>query len=74
MNTTDDTPRQRRTDALLKRMHGLRDEFAMLKGVMCACHQQVYPDAALIESMFDNSRIAQRLDQMNRETMERYAL
>lgn len=59
--------RNRRTIALLARMRGLKDEFAMLKGVLCMSHNQSIEDSRLIEDCFDNLLIASRLDAMNRE-------
>lgn len=58
--------RNRRTMCLLNRMRGLKDEFAMLKGVLCMDHQQSIEDSKIIDNCFDNLLIANRLDEMNR--------
>ena len=57
-----------RTVQMLKRYRGLRDEFEMLKGVMCAPFGLPPGDYEIADQVFDGGMIAARMDAINAET------
>lgn len=61
----DQTRRAERTRKLLADYLGNSDEFAMLKGVLCASHAQETDDAKTLHGLFDNILIAKRMDAIN---------
>ena len=66
--------KQQRTEALLKGYKGIHDEFTMLKGVLCMVHyndvksgnSKEWEKENAIISIFDNSMISTRLDEINK--------
>jgi len=59
-----------RTQALLDNFKGNKDEFMMLKGVLCAPHGLDSEGSQLFYALFDTIMIAERMDQINNEAHE----
>lgn len=65
--------KQRRTDILLARLRGTDNEFTKLHAILCMSHGLDLEDSLLAGAVFDGVRIAERLDEMNREVAARVA-
>ncbi len=56
--------REERTQALIDNYRGSKDEFAMLKGVLCATHKMNYADELVFEGLLNGLMIAARMDEL----------
>lgn len=56
-----------RTQALIESFRGNADEFAMLKGVLCASHVGNHADKQEFEAIFNGLMIAVRMDENRAE-------
>ena len=72
LQSSQQTAAQRRTTALLCSFAGNRDEFMMLKGVLCMAHGLEGTHANLAHSVFDMAMIAARMDAINAATIDAF--
>ena len=53
---------------LINNFKGNKDEFNMLKGILCANHKLNSEDTKAFNGIFDTLMIAERLDTLNRDS------
>jgi hypothetical protein len=71
MSLLDD--QNRRTDELLANFRGNPHEFQMLKGILCMDHGlKLRADRELADSLFNDLRIASRMDEINAEAIAEF--
>lgn len=65
---------KKNTEALLASFRGLDDEFAMLKGVLCAGHALDYasPSHKKFYAVFNGNMIAARMDEINAAVIAKF--
>ena len=69
------TDRAARTQHIIDRFKGKPEEWGMLKGVLCMDHGLAYDDplAVALRETIDTVMVAKRMDELNREAIERWA-
>lgn len=60
---------QKRAQAIIETFRGNSDEFAMLKGILCASHGLDYKASLELRKVICSNTIARRMDEMRREAI-----
>jgi hypothetical protein len=67
MNEQQAQARRERTDKIIDSFRGLKDEWGMLKGVLCADHTLEGEDRRTWDQLIDGVRVAERMDEIQNE-------
>lgn len=63
--------KQERTQSIIDNFRGNDDEFAMLKGVLCADHKFDRESEKAFDELIDSMMIAERMDELQAQARNR---